>query len=799
MTLRNVLLPSTTTAVWRLGTILLLAAGSPSLQAQDNTPQDRFHYFPHLAVGARWQTTITYINHSPREVTCRTDFISDHGNPLMVSFPGLGTVVSRTDVLPPGGAVHEETNVELNAALAPGWAQATCSGPVKASLLFRRFNGEGMPVGEAGVNASAVPASRFITFAEQREGKTGTGVAYANPSPTSALVTLTAKDAAGQVLASVNRSLPPGGHEAQNMASLFGLTDFSGSLEVTSAEPIVSLSLNFEADPVFSSLPPGEPDASAQGSTIYYFPHLAVGASWQTTITYINDSPQEVTCRTDFISDHGNPLMVSFPGLGTVVSRTDVLPPGGAVHEETNVELNAALAPGWAQATCSGPVKASLLFRRFNGEGMPVGEAGVNASAVPASRFITFAEQREGKTGTGVAYANPSPTSALVTLTAKDAAGQVLASVNRSLPPGGHEAQNMASLFGLTDFSGSLEVTSTEPIVSLSLNFEADPVFSSLPPGEQEEAAQAQPEQGQPDLAVGAPSVSNSSPAAGASFTLSATVSNTGNGESVATTLRYYRSTDATITTADTGVGTDAVGALAPSGSSAESISLTAPGTAGTYYYGACVGAVTDESDTSNNCSSAVTVTVAAITRRVVLSTNTLTLEAKGDSGTVTVRVLDGDGVEDTDASFTYITLRSPFTGLCCDLTKVDGGLKVTMNQAGKVRVDIFSDQAKSATLNVTAYQKPTSLTVSPNSVALDVGGTSSLSATVTDANGNAIDGQTISWTTSDSEVATVRGSDEGGTTGATATVTAVATGTATVTARNAGVSGTASVTVSDN
>ena len=46
------------------------------------------------------------------------------------------------------------------------------------------------------------------------------------------------------------------------------------------------------------------------------------------------------------------------------------------------------------------------------------------------------------------------------------------------------------------------------------------------------------------------------------------TVSNTGAGEPAATTLRYYRSTDATITTSDTSVGTDAVGALAASGTS---------------------------------------------------------------------------------------------------------------------------------------------------------------------------------------------------------------------------------------
>ena len=355
---------------------------------------------------------------------------------------------------------------------------------MQASLLFRWYNSEGMPVAEAGVNAATVPATRFVTFAEQGEGKNGTGVAYANPSDTAALVTFTARDTAGEVLASVDRELLPGGHDAHGMAELFGLTSFTGSVEATSTEPIVSLSLNFEAAPVFSSLPPGELDASAQGSTTYYFPHLAVGASWQTTITYINYSPDEVTCQTDFISDHGTPLMVSFAALGTVVSRTDVLPPGGSVHQETNVDLNASLAPGWARANCSGPVKASLLYRLHNSEGAPTAEAGVNATAVPATRFVTFAEQGEGQFGTGVAYANPSAISVPVTFTARDAVGEVLASVVRTLSPGGHDAHGMAELFGLSSFSGSLEVTSTEPIVSLSLNFEAAPVFSSLPPGE---------------------------------------------------------------------------------------------------------------------------------------------------------------------------------------------------------------------------------------------------------------------------------------------------------------------------
>ena len=119
-----------------------------------------------------------------------------------------------------------------------------------------------------------------------------------------------------------------------------------------------------------------------------------------------------------------------------------------------------------------------------------------------------------------------------------------------------------------------------------------------------------QPPPGQPDLVVGSPSVSDSGPAAGASFTLSATVRNDGDGASGATTLRYYRSADATITTSDTAVGTGAVVGLAASGSGSESVDLTAPASPGTYYYGACVDAVAGESDTTNNCSTSVQVTV---------------------------------------------------------------------------------------------------------------------------------------------------------------------------------------------
>ena len=117
-----------------------------------------------------------------------------------------------------------------------------------------------------------------------------------------------------------------------------------------------------------------------------------------------------------------------------------------------------------------------------------------------------------------------------------------------------------------------------------------------------------------PDLIVQSPSVSDNTLTTGQTFTLRATVRNSGTGSATATTLRYYRSSNSTIATSDTQVGTDSVSGLSASGTSAESISLTAPSSAGTYYYGACVASVSGESNTNNNCSDGVRVTVSGST-----------------------------------------------------------------------------------------------------------------------------------------------------------------------------------------
>ena len=127
---------------------------------------------------------------------------------------------------------------------------------------------------------------------------------------------------------------------------------------------------------------------------------------------------------------------------------------------------------------------------------------------------------------------------------------------------------------------------------------------------------------GPSDLVVESPAISDSTLSFGQPFTLQVTVRNQGAGPADATTLDYYRSTDATISSSDTRIGSDYVSLLFASDTSAKSISLRAPEGAGTYYYGACVQSVTGESNTNNNCSDVVRVTVAQMSKIYWVTTN---------------------------------------------------------------------------------------------------------------------------------------------------------------------------------
>ena len=141
---------------------------------------------------------------------------------------------------------------------------------------------------------------------------------------------------------------------------------------------------------------------------------------------------------------------------------------------------------------------------------------------------------------------------------------------------------------------------------------------------------------GPSDLVVDSLSVSDSTLLFRHPFTLQVTVRNQGAGPADTTTLVYYRSTDATISSSDTRVASGYVSLLLSSDASAASISLIAPEDAGTYYYGACVQSVVGEINTNNNCSDAVRVTVSQMSQMYWTS-----------AGRIQRANLDGSNIED--------------------------------------------------------------------------------------------------------------------------------------------------------
>lgn len=115
-----------------------------------------------------------------------------------------------------------------------------------------------------------------------------------------------------------------------------------------------------------ASLASFEGAASAQGTVSYYFAHIASAGVWRTTFTYVNQTTLPVTCNTSFYSDAGSPLPLSFNGV-TLSSTGDTVPAGGIARRQTDAQTSHSVVTGWAVTNCTGPVRASALFRSYSG------------------------------------------------------------------------------------------------------------------------------------------------------------------------------------------------------------------------------------------------------------------------------------------------------------------------------------------------------------------------------------------------------------------------------------------------
>ena len=429
--------------------------------------------------------------------------------------------------------------------------------------------------------------------------------------------------------------------------------------------------------PVWSS------DVAAAGQCRVQLPYVAPASSGfdRTLVRVSSDVAHEVRVQVTGYDDTGRrfgpkPLSVAPRGVVTLTSAT--------LEEGFPGFDGLGDGAGWWRLVLSAgqPFRAGTYYRtadRFMSELT----APVIAAQNPAGRYRSDVEFFNPGSNTEkvslLRLANTADSAAEVTIAGRDDSGRAApgGTVRLNLPARAAvtlSARELESGAGrltgrLGDGEGKwrLTVTADRPLLVMSLLHATQTGhLANLSTVAQATLTRTPPSPGTaPDLRVAVSSPSRPL-GPGENFPLDATVLNPGGAASAATTLRWYLSTDSTISTTDAAIGAAAIARIEAGRFMNTQLRRAAPFTSGTYHYGACVDPVCGESDTTNNCSppAMATVTVRAgpdleigyaeveVDRDAGLVTWAAIVDNVGDVASrrwATLRIIAGEKTWDTD------------------------------------------------------------------------------------------------------------------------------------------------------
>ncbi len=555
--------------------------------------------------------TFTFTSSLPVAVIALRGFTNRDGEFLMTTLP----VAPLATPLTPFNTDTANTGTVYFPHFADGSGWATQV--ILVNPTVRAITGTVRFLGQGSDTAAAAPAVRTI-----EDGRTGSSFEYSIP-PNGSYRIVTSNPSGGVSVGSV-RAIPDNGHRAPSGLVIFSFTS-AGKTLLEAGVPALPAGSAFRVY-VESS---GTPEQIGSIRTGLAITNAADTANTVTLeVTNLDGTlaapPAPLTLPPSgqvsrFIDELFDSLPPNFSGVLRVTSTADVAIVGLRLRYNRRGELKMTTTPpsietgpptmadrffahivdsrGWStqfilfSGTAGQASSGTLSFIDTAGEPWDLPTEAVQAADTSPSFGTATVSNTTYTVGTAI--------SALTLPAASGGDGSLTYSLSPSVPGLSFNATTRV-LAGTPTNAGSYGMTYTVRDADgdiATLNFVVTVATTQMTTV---------------DLVVTSVSASDDTLEFGQSFDLTATTSNRGTGASTATTLRYYRSTDATITTGDTEVGTDAVGGLAAPAASDQSISLTAPSTAGTYYYGACVDPVSGESNSQNNCSTAVRVTVSA-------------------------------------------------------------------------------------------------------------------------------------------------------------------------------------------
>ena len=366
--------------------------------------------------------------------------------------------------------------------------------PYATALISYRRNGA--TVSEAGVPASPPTASaRF--FVDYRTDTTlpgsdtkvdiYTGFAVVNRGNGPASVSFILRDPEGQIISRGTGSLDKDAHLAAYFNQLpdivpgfsidpsFPNSIHFGTLELSSDQPLSVLALrlptNQRGEMLMTSIPIADLARPSTAGPIY-FPQLADGAGYSTTVVLLNTSGTVETGVLHLFANDGSPLVVRQVNGSSASSFAYSIPPGGVYVLQTDASPQ-DVQTGWAELIPDGgtitPEGAGIL--QFSQNGVLVTETGV-PSVAPTTHARIFLDTSGGR-NTGTAIGNPGNAPLNISLQAFQMDGSTQAgAANGPIAVGakGHAASFVDQLIsGLpSGFQGVLDITGDSPFAAIT-------------------------------------------------------------------------------------------------------------------------------------------------------------------------------------------------------------------------------------------------------------------------------------------------------------------------------------------
>lgn len=375
------------------------------------------------------------------------------------------------------GSVSRTTDGSGSLTTGYGRIVAT-SGTTPSGVAIFGYRQSGILVTEAGVPDSPLIFAGRIYAEVSSNGLVNTGLAIANPNPSTATIDFVVRDTTGATIRAGFTTIGPNQHLAKfiDQDPYLSGTGIQGTFSFTSTIPVSVVALRGfynERSPsefLITTLPVLDLASSGSSGT-QVIPHFAAGEGWTTQIVLVNPTSTAQTGTVQFLDNSGVASSVSIDG-GTGTS-TAYSVAANSSRKFVITAATSALAAGSVRIvpTGAGPVPTPLLIFSYKPASITVSEAGVPVTMGTTFRmFAQLSSSPQILSGIAVANATTTPGTVTLALTSLDGSTTLGTSAPQPLPASGKIAgfldQLIPSLAGQT-VEGVLRITTDVSSISV--------------------------------------------------------------------------------------------------------------------------------------------------------------------------------------------------------------------------------------------------------------------------------------------------------------------------------------------